>query len=421
MYFVKKIIAFGICIAIVCASFVLPSRATFENSDNKESMKAISIASWNKVYASKDELEENSSLIITGTVIGSFTELREDVVFTKHQVRIDEIKKGYESHNSIITVLQTGGTYNEYTTPPLPEMPLMKTGNNYELYLTLSSPSEKYGQYYLISGGYQGIIDIDKNGKYTLSNANTLFNFDNPSRQYAITTNSTPCLPYYWDKGVLSVYIPSNISSSYSSNIYNGICNGVNTWPNNTKSPHIVITNTFSSNNDVTVSVSNYGDTSWDAITKTTYNSSTNACLSSEIKINTYYRSSYYNITGLWQAITCHEMGHTLGLDHNTDQSIQSIMYPYTEQYFNPNGSPKITDPCLSDIQSINTKYNHIISYTNISIFAGHSRICLDCNYSYGTESHTWIQYSSYYKCKMCGIASQFIPLPANNFTNIND
>lgn len=75
------------------------------------------------------------------------------------------------------------------------------------------------------------------------------------------------------------------------------------------------------------------------------------------------------NQKGIWQAITCHEYGHTLGLDHNHDDSVGSIMFPSTNQYYNSAGTPQYVSPCTVDIVSINEKYNHRFVYTNNSYY----------------------------------------------------
>ena len=79
-------------------------------------------------------------------------------------------------------------------------------------------------------------------------------------------------------------------------------------------------------------------------------------CVNSVMQINAHYRTKYYKTRGLWQAIACHEFGHTLCLDHNTSSS-PSIMRRVTKQYYNLDGAPKWTTPKSADIVPINLKY----------------------------------------------------------------
>ena len=79
-------------------------------------------------------------------------------------------------------------------------------------------------------------------------------------------------------------------------------------------------------------------------------------CVNSVMQINAHYRTKYYKTRGLWQAIACHDFGHTLCLDHNTSSS-PSIMRRVTKQYYNLDGAPKWTTPKSADIVPINLKY----------------------------------------------------------------
>lgn len=169
------------------------------------------------------------------------------------------------------------------------------------------------------------------------------------------TKANTPVFSYYWKKSALSVYVDGSIRDRYSSVTRGGICAGINAWAANTDSPKTSIT-TSSGFADVMVNMNDYGATNWDAITETFYNNNNNVCYNSVMKINAHYRTQYYSTRGLWQAIACHEFGHTLGLKHNNSSS-PSIMKEYTQDYYNLNGSPKWTVPKSADIIPINLKY----------------------------------------------------------------
>ena len=234
-----------------------------------------------------------------GTVVGTETELRHDVVFTRCYVRIDKQEKGTLSAGTVIPVLQTGGTYGNITTPEIADAPLLKVGDSYELYLTATDGLEAYKNYYLISGGFQGALKIENGMKTVLSTENRLFENEIDVQS---TRANTPTFSYYWNKSSLAVYVDGSIRDRYSSYTRGGIC------------------------------------------------------VNSVMQINAHYRTKYYKTRGSWQAIACHEFGHALGLDHNTSSS-PSIMRRVTKQYYNLDGAPKWTTPKSADIVPINLKY----------------------------------------------------------------
>lgn len=343
----KKIIVFAVCFALIVPMNTLSASAILDSSSN---LLSVTDASWNKSFDSLDDMRLNSDIIITGTVVSAVPELRYDMVFTKSYIQIINQVKGSVDLDTLIPVLQTGGTYGNTTTPAITDAPLLDVGSTYELYLSLTDKSDIYGQYYLISGGYQGVLKIDNGNKTVMSKNNTLFS---NKTDVQVMKSNTPTYSYYWNKSSLLVYVPSYIRDNYNSNTRAGICAGINAWASSTDSPSTSIT-VSSAYADVLVNMSDYGATGWDANTTTYYNN--NICYTSNIKVNAHYRTQYYSTKGLWQALACHEFGHTLGLYHNTSESA-SIMRPNTNEYYNINGSPKWTVPQTADITSINLKY----------------------------------------------------------------
>lgn len=275
---------------------------TFSASANADSLEdtgcATTEASWVSCFDWLDDMKADSDIIITGTVVRTETELRHDVVFTRCYVRIDKQEKGTLSAGTVIPVLQTGGTYGNITTPEIADAPLLKVGDSYELYLTATDGLEAYKNYYLISGGFQGALKIENGMKTVLSTENRLF--DNEIDVQSTRAN-TPTFSYYWNNSSLTVYVDGSIRDRYSSYTRGGIC------------------------------------------------------VNSVMQINAHYRTKYYKTRGSWQAIACHEFGHTLCLDHNTSSS-PSIMRRVTKQYY-LDGAPKWTTPKSADIVPINLKY----------------------------------------------------------------
>lgn len=144
---------------------------------------------------------------------------------------------------------------------------------------------------------FQGALKIENGMKTVLSAENRLF--DNEIDVQSTRAN-TPTFSYYWNKSSLTIYVDGSIRDRYSSYTRGGIC------------------------------------------------------VNSVMQINAHYRTKYYKTRGLWQAIACHEYGHTLCLDHNTSSS-PSIMRRVTKQYY-IDGAPKWTTPKSADIVPINLK-----------------------------------------------------------------
>lgn len=305
-------------------------------------------ASREEHFNPEDEMFEASDIVICGIVIESETELRHDMVFTRNYIKITDVNKGNIAVNTVIPVLQTGGTYLDYSAPALSDIPILEIGKKYKMYLTLTEQSEIYGQYYLISGGYQGITEVLEDGLFvTLSDENTVLLLDeDPSYEVQAVAN-TPTYAYYWNKNALVVYVQGNIRDRYRANTRIGICNGINAWADKTDSPSTSITMS-TVDADVSVYMYDYGATGWDAQTTTYYDG--NICCYSRMTVNAHYLTSYYDNEGLWQALACHEFGHTLGLQHN-DSGSASIMRTYTKDYYNYDGLlPRYKVPKTADL-----------------------------------------------------------------------
>lgn len=166
-------------------------------------------------------------------------------------------------------------------------------------------------------------------------------------------------------------------------------------------------------------------------------------CVESDVKLNTHYNYDYIDDYGLWQAITCHEFGHVLGLPHITDYSQSSIMYPITGYYYDVDGTLKIKSPQSVDIANVNTIYNHTYTYTaldasnhiywcnkcdywvtknHVYTYSSvdstyHTGECVYCGHETGNEIHRWRDYSlTHVVCKDCG---QLKRLPDDGFIPI--
>lgn len=102
-----------------------------------------------------------------------------------------------------------------------------------------------------------------------------------------------------------------------------------------------------------------WGDRGWNAITDN-YDSSGNkwmgTCVSSNVKLNRTFMDNYINQKK--QSIIAHELGHTLGLDHNTSDSqkyLKPLMwYQGSDIYYDAWGTYM---PTIDEINGINDLY----------------------------------------------------------------
>lgn len=167
---------------------------------------------------------------------------------------------------------------------------------------------------------------------------------------------STPTVKHYWTQSSLTCLVPTSISSSYGFDPYNAIVKGLKSW-NSTDAPTISTTSSISSKNLIIVGMNDFGATGWDGNTRVT--SDINRVASQAIiSLNTNNLSNYTSVSDLWRAIASHEMGHALGLGHNTTFLESSIMKTSTVDFYNYLGTtPKLIAPTTADETAMNSKY----------------------------------------------------------------
>lgn len=339
---------------IVCVVLLL-SICAFAINDQELGNTGDLCVSWTKEYNTERELFNASDIVIRGTVISLEPEIRSDIVFTKTVVEINTVMKGAVSEKSRIEVLLTGGSFEGKYTPFPVEQPLLEKNQEYKLYLYNAQYSEKYGNYCLISGGYQGILEINEEGEgVPVWPGNSIFTTNNTTKTLMLGPNdNTPTTGYKWNISPINVYIQTSIASQYSTHVYSGIVSGMNSWHLNSDAPSInVVTNYALS--DVRIQMANYGETGWDA--QTYRDSSGNYYVVAVVSFNAYYNTTYYGTSGIWAALSCHEFGHVYGLNHHVTNAL-SIMRPGTHDFYNPSGYPQWTTPQIRDILAINSVY----------------------------------------------------------------
>lgn len=115
--------------------------------------------------------------------------------------------------------------------------------------------------------------------------------------------------------------------------------------------------NYYSSNSNssyyVYMSAGSISDVSWDGMTYTTYNTSTNYVTSQTVTLNTAKRA--WNDDDALQSVIVHEMGHVFGLADNGKTS--TIMNGYTYGTNSRYGEYKLMIPQKDDIDGVNKIY----------------------------------------------------------------
>lgn len=120
--------------------------------------------SWSEKFDNINEMLEGSDLVIKGMVVEGNPEIRQGVPFTRQKIQVEDILKGVVKKDEIIEVLQTGGEY-EGSFMMVDALPLLSKGDSYFLCLKQTDPDQRYGQYYLIAGGFQGVAQLGDDGK----------------------------------------------------------------------------------------------------------------------------------------------------------------------------------------------------------------------------------------------------------------
>lgn len=326
-------VAIGICgAAPVSANDGLDMSQDFNMTEN-----TVTFVEWSDTYDSAEEMIEKSDVNIIGTVISQEVEQRHDLYFTHSYVE-DECGEIYD-------VLQTGAII-ENTEINIPyDSTILELNEDYFLCLNQTEYDDTYGQYYLIAGGNKGEI------KYSEMNLlYSKFEKDNDYQLQSIdSTDLIPYFGYYWNKSTIYYYLSSSIKSNYGSNMVLRIETGLKKW--NNKGSIRISSTSSSTSADVLVFMNDYGATNWNGLHRPTLGSDPHPTIGSigssiemsQISLNTYYRGSN-STTFEWQAIACHEMGHSLGLNHATEsQKANSIMngdsgspFYYTYHYTEP-------------------------------------------------------------------------------------
>jgi hypothetical protein len=120
----------------------------------------------------------------------------------------------------------------------------------------------------------------------------------------------------------------------------------------------------------VEVCNSTYGSTGWLGVASISVNGL--HITSGTVKLNdTYFNTSSYNTASWRQLVTCQEVGHTFGLDHQ-DTTFTNTNLGTCMDYTNvPDGPPSNLHPNAHDYNELATIYAHTDSTSTVGVVAG--------------------------------------------------
>jgi hypothetical protein len=90
------------------------------------------------------------------------------------------------------------------------------------------------------------------------------------------------------------------------------------------------------------------------------------------VKLNdSYFNTAAYNKPEWRQLVTCQEVGHTFGLDHQDENFSNANLGTCMDYTNNPLGPPSNTDPNKHDYDELATIYSHTDSFTTVGAAIG--------------------------------------------------
>ena len=327
---------------ITLVSTILLSTMSFMFSDEER----FTSASWSNTYQTLSDLQSASDIIIKGYLISSIPEQRHDLVFSKELVGISQVIKGTIKSNNV-EILQTGGNLNGLVTPPIESAPLLRKNTEYLMYLQYVK-DEQYGEYYLITGGDQGLFEMSKDGELvTYADVSRSLINGGLTKEIMRTSTDTPMYANYWLSNP-RVWLSASIVTNYSASVNAKVVSAMYSWNDIGTIAYERELNSTSAN--VLVFMNDYGNTGWDG--QSVLDASGGVYSFVHISLNN--RGQAGDDLTFWQAVACHEFGHGLGLMHNDWTTVPSVMRDGTPAY-HPN--PGYYTPQQADRNAISGRY----------------------------------------------------------------
>jgi hypothetical protein len=128
-----------------------------------------------------------------------------------------------------------------------------------------------------------------------------------------------------------------------------------------------------------------YGRTGWLGVAQIWVDGSKHI-LKGTVKLNdTYFDTPQYDTTAWRNLVSCQEVGHTLGLDHQDTNFNNTNLGTCMDYTSNPLGPPDNEHPNKHDYDELVTIYTHLDSYTTVGATAAHARLA-----DVGNDASTW-------------------------------
>lgn len=310
------------------------------NVKAEESDVGVLEVTWSTVYETCDEMIADSDLIVYGKVVEQTSEVLDDgLVYTINTVEVMDTFKG--SENDTILIYQNGGNNPEKSTPFPKELPKLEMDTPCVFFCVAGNTG------YWIAGAGQGVFDGIVFETWNDIIERCRESFQNPLEVDPIgrATPETPTNGWAFSRQTSSIaYTIYGYSNLVPSSSLAAFKNGITMW--NAHVPMTIYESGINSGARVIVTIQNSQNSNPNVLAGTFPDGENirNVYCYLESIVN----FGYLNNTTIWQRLGVHEMGHAIGLGHNTGTTL-SVMYPYVQS--------QADDPQPADIYTINGLY----------------------------------------------------------------
>ena len=317
---------------VICMTIILMfSNSYFAFSAESDIQTQPIQVHWDETFSSITELDKAASLVVVGTVISQSSFLYNRHVYTKSLVTVENCISGQEDKS--VQIIQIGGTANNVSTEFPHELGRLQVSQQYVFFLKGTD------NIYHILGAGQGVFAVN-NQMVTKENyidyCSPLFEEKLPS----LRTPPTPATGYAFPKGTTFVEYYYAADCGVSSTAKSYFQTGIASW--NGLSQLTISQTTNATNGDILIYLEETGTVNTGTLA-ITYMMSGKRCI--DVYTDHFSPSNYT----YWRKIGAHEMGHAIGLGHNTWSD--SVMAPYIDD--------QSIDPEYYDIVTLRDLYGN--------------------------------------------------------------